>query len=1092
MRMAHQPRILTFNFHEPYLCLMAKTGWHFYVGQYANPPLARRWQTQYRAIPANMTLLDEPTWRRDLMAGRFDVAIAHNETNAIDVFHAPCGKILVCHNRRDFVTSQSSTEGKRQFSDLLEQLRQRFMFVFISESKQADYGIPGKIILPGIDVDEFGGYRGDKAEILRVGNMMRERNLMFDVEFQQRACRGLPNRVVGDNPTIRGAASAASFDELLELFRSMRCLLHVSREEWEDGYNLSMLEAMACGMPVVALANKSSPITDEVDGFVSYDADVLHSRLKDLLEDVDMARRIGARGRGTVAKKFPIRAFVDNWKEAVEVAAEHSSRRPLRASRRTGHTARHNVLVHHMASPITTGQYITMALRKTHNVLTAGYRCPEDLLRSWGFDDAMPEYKAQDIDLPYETDCKQLRDNIPESFRPDFYLWIDAGLKGPPPGLADLDMPKVCYLIDTHVKLAPRLSIARYFDFVFMAQKAQLEQFRRAGIPNVFWLPLACSPELHEAKGAERTYDVAFVGAVEGSHNVRRQNLKQMISGKYPNSRFGRAWPHEMADIYARSKIVINPCANRDVNMRVFEVLASGALLITEDAYGLDDLFEDGKHLVVYHDDAELLDLIDHYLDDDEARESIAQSGREAVYQSHTYDHRVARIFRTLAESEKRDTNGDVPAELTRYQPSMFKALAQRVPQGSRRVLDIDCGVGELGSELDTCGVQGIVGIENNPDDCRLAKQVMNCVVNGDITGDAIPFAPGVFDCLVMGHGFERLSDPVTTLKKLGELLSETGIIMFSVPNAAGYLEIEALVQGHGTRERRSRAWTRRELSDTIESAGLETLLVGPLIAADERVVPRNVDGSVSVRGARIGPVDDARFTDLATCRYLVVAGRPGADRLEAARAHLDARQNQAALVMAAQAYGVDELERKRIMAIAHGRLNNLAEAERLYIEILDQTSDRADIKGELGILYVALSRYDQATQYLEVALAADPDSDRVAGALGLVRLSQGRVEDAYKLFRRALESGFEHRALIHHYVQTATQLERLGDTEDLVRRFAEFYPGDSGLNYELAWVLWKLGKHGNARERLETILMFSPDHDASKQLLQLLDQEQA
>ena len=67
------PRILTFNFHEPYLCLMAKTGLPLTVGLYRDPPLARPWQTRFRPVPENITFLDEREWRRELGTGAFDV-----------------------------------------------------------------------------------------------------------------------------------------------------------------------------------------------------------------------------------------------------------------------------------------------------------------------------------------------------------------------------------------------------------------------------------------------------------------------------------------------------------------------------------------------------------------------------------------------------------------------------------------------------------------------------------------------------------------------------------------------------------------------------------------------------------------------------------------------------------------------------------------------------------------------------------------------------------------------------------------------------------------------------------------------------------
>ena len=79
------PRVLTLNFHEPYLALMAKTGLPFTIGAHRQPHLARERHTDHRPMPPNMTLVDEPVWREDLTAGRFDVAIAHNESNALDL-----------------------------------------------------------------------------------------------------------------------------------------------------------------------------------------------------------------------------------------------------------------------------------------------------------------------------------------------------------------------------------------------------------------------------------------------------------------------------------------------------------------------------------------------------------------------------------------------------------------------------------------------------------------------------------------------------------------------------------------------------------------------------------------------------------------------------------------------------------------------------------------------------------------------------------------------------------------------------------------------------------------------------------------------
>ena len=67
------------------------------------------------------------------------------------------------------------------------------------------------------------------------------------------------------------------------------------------------------------------------------------------------------------------------------------------------------------------------------------------------------------------------------------------------------------------------------------------------------------------------------------------------IRERFPKNKICQCWPAEMAKVYARAKIVFNACVNRDLNMRVFKAMASGALLITDEADWLEDLFEDRK-----------------------------------------------------------------------------------------------------------------------------------------------------------------------------------------------------------------------------------------------------------------------------------------------------------------------------------------------------------------------------------------------------------------------------------------------------------------------------------------------------------------
>lgn len=1105
------PRVLTFNFHEPYLCLMAKTGLPLTVGTYAQPPLARPWVTQFRPIPKNITLLDEALWRPELERGRFDVVIAHNETNASDIAKAVLQSrtpmLLVCHNRRTFLeTTLTSVKGdpREEYRRLLEHLQEIAQFVFISESKRADYGLPGCVILPGMDVEEYGGYVGTVRQVLRVGNMMRDRNLMFDVDFQEMVCEGLPHRVVGVDPKIAAAQPAESFDQLLCLYRTLRCLLHVTREEYEDGYNLSMLEAMACGMPVVSLANRTSPLTDGVNGFLSSDACVLRGRLCELLDDLDLAREIGARGRETVARTFPLEPFVSNWRQVIEEAARRGSgkrrvgaTRPTRTERPVGQEQRFKILLEYVATPTTTGRYLEQALRKRHDVVTVGAHYPQESLPSWGFAGRAPENRPHDITMPFTATLDDLLAKLPGPFRPDIYWWVDSGPKATAPYVDQLDAVKVCYLIDTHLAPDIRLEIARHFDFVFLAQKPHVAEFARSGIAQARWAPLACSPELHEVGSYERIYDVAFVGKLEAEWDDRRRRLIGAIQKRFPNSRIGKFWPAEMARIYAQAKIVVNACANRDLNMRVFEALASGALLITEEAAGLEDLFEEGRHLVIYRTDDEALDLIERYLSDQEARERIAAQGCALVREKHTYDKRLEEMLLAVtALSNVPSLTSAGEPHVSPYYLTVRPELAQYVPLWARRILDCGCAAGGFGSLLKTLGVEEVVGVEINEKAHVLASQVLDRAFLGNVETIELPYGEGYFDCICFGDVLEHLVEPAAALRKYARWLAPNGVMVISFPNVAFCGVFAMLGQGRWSYEDAGildrthlRFFTKTDMAETLRAAGLIPVGMKPLSGLSPEALLRNSDGSVTCGRVTLTNVTDEEYESLRTAQYVVVAAKPGADLLEPARRALDSNRNDAAYKLADTAFGGNQGERKAIMAKAAARMDQLEKAESLYREALALRPEEARWAGELGIVLVAMNRVKDAEPYLRTANRAEPDNARVMAALALVELARGRQGDAFDRFRMALEMDFHNAALIRRLAAAAQELSRESEAEPILRRYVDFYPGDAEVGCLYAETLYRLGRLQEAQDRLDTLLLFDSDNYRARKLLEKVRQ---
>ncbi len=236
----------------------------------------------------------------------------------------------------------------------------------------------------------------------------------------------------------------------------------------------------------------------------------------------------------------------------------------------------------------------------------------------------------------------------------DLFLWIDPAGGYFPIGLEDCPVPTACYLIDVHLGHW-REQAARFFDAVFIAQRDYVDRFRQVvGHDQVYWLPLAAAPDVHRQLDRPRVYEVGFVGNVAVAHQkTARVRRLQLIAQHFKANDLYRSYtPAEVGDIYSQAKIVFNISIAGDVTMRLFEGTACGALVLTDSiANGLDQLFEIGKEIVVYQDDADLLDKIAYYLAHGDERERIARAGQQRTVQQHLYTHRVQRILETCLTS---------------------------------------------------------------------------------------------------------------------------------------------------------------------------------------------------------------------------------------------------------------------------------------------------------------------------------------------------------------------------------------------------------------------------------------------------------
>ncbi len=223
-----------------------------------------------------------------------------------------------------------------------------------------------------------------------------------------------------------------------------------------------------------------------------------------------------------------------------------------------------------------------------------------------------------------------------------------------PRGLTEARIPTACCHYDVYAYTHRRVHWAMLFDYAFLFHPGFEDPLRSAGHPNPITLPHAVDQEFFlSSPEPERSIEVAWVGRIDGSLYGSRRRILPILATTFRMNDWKQSYSYpQLAGLYRGSKIVINIGRDDhlpDANLRVFEAMAAGALLVTSLPSELEPLgFQSGIHFAGYHNESELFDGLRHYLAHHAERERMAQAGRELVLNEHTYDRRVEPILRIL------------------------------------------------------------------------------------------------------------------------------------------------------------------------------------------------------------------------------------------------------------------------------------------------------------------------------------------------------------------------------------------------------------------------------------------------------------
>ena len=233
----------------------------------------------------------------------------------------------------------------------------------------------------------------------------------------------------------------------------------------------------------------------------------------------------------------------------------------------------------------------------------------------------------------------------------DLFLFVDNSANPYfPIGLEKLPLPTVMLSSDYLAKPTDTLDETLFplFDCVISHLSSAILRIRQFN-PRVYFVPGCPWDDVFDI-GAERIYDIGQVGGMNHPYRIR---IAREMQQRYRMNDIDRYYPHsEVREVYSRSKISVN-AANHEMtllNMRMWEVMACGALLITGPTDpAFDEMFKEGVHFLRYKDDQDLFAKIDYYLVHDDERERIARAGQEEVLAHHKFEDRVETMLEIVA-----------------------------------------------------------------------------------------------------------------------------------------------------------------------------------------------------------------------------------------------------------------------------------------------------------------------------------------------------------------------------------------------------------------------------------------------------------
>jgi hypothetical protein len=205
---------------------------------------------------------------------------------------------------------------------------------------------------------------------------------------------------------------------------------------------------------------------------------------------------------------------------------------------------------------------------------------------------------------------------------------------------------KIFWSIDSHCVLQQHQHLCQLLkiDILLNSTESYIPSYEGL-VKKSYWFPNSYPDDLMYPMNIEKTVDIGFCGNV-----LNRGHVIDSLD-KYEIKKDIFVIGDDMVNTINSYKIHLNCNISNDINYRTFETCGCGTMLLTNYTPGLEKLFDIGKEIVVYTSIEDLDNKVKYYLENEDERNMIAESGHQRVKRDHTYFQRSKKLIDIINEN---------------------------------------------------------------------------------------------------------------------------------------------------------------------------------------------------------------------------------------------------------------------------------------------------------------------------------------------------------------------------------------------------------------------------------------------------------